>query len=302
MPKCAFVTDHQSIDVDFDMPLITDAANTIELDAAVVEWDDTNIVWSNFDLVILRSPWNYTNKLEEFLRWGERVTSATKLINPLDVVKWNLSKDYLIALQDAGVPTVPTYITNPDIGTDDNFSAFFKLFSSSSDFVMKPLVGAYSRDVKRFNWGDLRSAFMHLDYLHRKNSPVLMQPYMNSVDSYGETNLIFIDGIYSHSIRKGALLLEDGTVNPPDFQYRSSRNASPDEINLASQALQYVSNKFNLSEPLLYGRVDIIHDENGAPMILELEVSEPSLSMPIYKQSAVSLCEAIKRRFNTMNV
>lgn len=112
-------------------------------------------------------------------------------------------------------------------------------------------------------------------------SAVLLQPYMQSIDDNGETNLIYFDGIYSHAIRKEALLLKDGTVNVPTFNFRAAREADFAERQVAEAALAAVMLHLQLDRPLLYARVDLVRNVLGTPEVLELEIAEPSLSLPL---------------------
>jgi O-ureido-D-serine cyclo-ligase len=102
MPKIALVTARAARDLDDDLPPLQSALQQAGTDLAVVDWDDANADWSQYDLALLRSTWDYTERVEEFLDWTQRVSAQTRLLNPLGVVRWNTDKHYLHDLARAG--------------------------------------------------------------------------------------------------------------------------------------------------------------------------------------------------------
>jgi hypothetical protein len=183
------------LDPDDQLLLAPLAQRGIEVTAAV--WDDPAVSWSAFDLVVVRSPWDYIGRREAFVAWAERVP---RLANPADVVAWNTDKRYLAELDAAGVPVVPTSWVEP--GTD-------WVVPADGEWVIKPAVSAGSRDTGRYDVADAaqrRLAAAHVARLQSAGRLVMVQPYLPAVDSYGETALAFLGGEYSHSIRKGPML------------------------------------------------------------------------------------------------
>ena len=69
-------------------------------------WDDPQVDWAGFDAALLRSAWDYTERIGEFLEWVERTAAVTRLLNPPPVVRWNSDKHYLQDLAQLGVPIV----------------------------------------------------------------------------------------------------------------------------------------------------------------------------------------------------
>src|SRR5660398_43829 len=132
-PRIALVTSRDLPTLDVDDELL--AAHLPG--AEILAWEDESVTWSDFDLVILRSTWNYTEHLEEFLAWAERVASQTRLVNPLSVIRWNTDKRYLAALEQAGIPVVPTTYVAPGEEAPEHVLA--------GHIVVKPTVGAGSR-------------------------------------------------------------------------------------------------------------------------------------------------------------
>ncbi|MFH7597072.1 hypothetical protein WDV06_18505 [Streptomyces racemochromogenes] len=292
----ALATDTTSLPIDHDMPLLLEACRAAGVRAEICSWEDPDIDWGSFDAVLLRSPWSYVEQLPRFLRWCEHVTAVTHLLNPLPVVRWNLDKSYLGDLDAAGVPVVPSSFVAPGAEPADALRAFLERHPASAEFVVKPTVGAYSRDVQRYSRAQEPEAVRHIAKLLRQGCDALIQPYLDAVDRDGETDLIYFDGAYSHAIRKRALLLPDGTVDVPTQDARTARDAAQDERAVASAALRAVVARLELERPLLYGRVDLIRDGDGRPVLLELEVCEPSLSMPFAEGSATRFARALAAR------
>lgn len=296
MKTLALVTCAPSLPIDYDMPLLLEAFQEIGLRTEVCDWEDPAIDWSNFDAVLLRSPWNYVEQLPEFLRWCERVAALTHLFNPVSVARWGLNKRYLADLAAHGVPIVPTKFVEPG---EDPLLALRELLAAhpqAKEIVIKPTIGAYSKDVQRYARLLETEAVEYAAQLLRKGHHVILQPYLESIDHYGETDLTYFDGVYSHAIRKSALLMPDGTVNVPTLDFRKARTADEAERTVASAALEAAASHLGLERPLLYGRVDLIRGNDGHPVVLELDICEPSLNLPFGEGSAMRLAQAVAQR------
>ena len=109
----ALVSARAAQGLDEDMPPLLGALRAAGADVHVVDWDDDSVDWARFDLALLRSTWDASIRLAEFLAWGERVAKLTTLLNPLAVIRWNTDKRYMRDLARAGVPIVPTQFVEP---------------------------------------------------------------------------------------------------------------------------------------------------------------------------------------------
>ena len=273
MPTVALVTARAARGLDVDMPPLETALKRIEVDYHVVDWDDDSVDWSKFDLALLRSSWDYATRLQEFLAWADRTATATKLINPPDIIRWNTDKHYLAVLADAGVPIIPSEFVEPGANATKALATFLTNYDPQ-EFVVKPAVGAGSRDVFRYGSSEAYVAAAHAEKLLSENRSVVFQPYLDRVDAEGETALIFFDGEFSHAIRKGALLQR----NQADVQglfkaeHITPRQAAKDELRVGEQVLAAMP-----FDTPLYARVDLIRDSEGKPCVLELELTEPSV-------------------------
>lgn len=293
MKTLALATDAISLPNDFDMSLLLAACQSLGLAAEVCAWDDPAINWSRYDHVVLRSTWDYTERLPEFLAWCERISAVSHLVNPLPVMRWALDKHYLADLAANGVSVVPSRFIEPTTLPLPALQEFLASHPQVVEIVVKPTVGAYSKDVKRYARAQESQAIEHIAHLLGKGCSVILQPYLASIDRDGETNLIYFDGIYSHAIRKGALLMQDGTVNVPTFDFRSARVADEEERAVALAAIDATRIHLGLTQSLTYARIDLIRDDDGKPQVLELEICEPSLSLPLAEGSAIRFAQVL---------
>lgn len=276
--------------VDEDHAPLAAALEELGMMVEAPSWDDPQVEWRRYDLVLPRSTWNYTNDYPRFLRWLDQVTRDSWLLNDAATVRWSTNKRYLLDLAAAGLPTVATTVSAPG----EFWSA-----PQASEYVVKPAVGAGSRGARRFLARDEAAARAHAAALHAAGREVVTQPYLTDVDSYGETAMVCFEGRFSHAVRKGPLLALGHNSDPDLFlaEQMSVREASAAERALADRVLQWLAPR----RPL-YARVDLIRDGSGAPCILELELAEPSLFFALAPGSAARLASAIESRLTQRRV
>lgn len=256
--------------------------------ATIAVWDDPAVDWDAFDLAVLRSPWDYSARRDEFVAWASTVP---RLVNPATVVAWNTDKRYLRELFRAGVPIVPTQWVTPG-GRRWEPSLDLAQLTRSTEIVVKPAVSASARDTGRY---DLSSgphrdlAKEHVDRLIAAGRVVMVQPYLPEIDRYGETSLIFVGGAFSHAVRKGAVLAgpEGGHAGEPVMP----RTPTTVELELAARTLDAAA-QLGQTE-LLYARVDVVPGPDLTPLLLELEVTEPSLYLDQARDAADRLADHI---------
>ena len=275
-PLVALVTARGARGLDEDMPLLEAALDAAGARSQIVDWDDGEVDWGAFGLALLRSTWDYTDRLREFLIWVDAAARRTALLNPPSVVRWNTDKHYLGELARADVPVVPSTFVEPGESADRALRDFLALHDDSKEFVVKPSVGAGSRDTQRHLRGQVEPAVAQAQRLLDSERSVLLQPYLDSVDRDGETALIYFAGQFSHAIRKGPLL-PPGLAGSPAVGLFAPEKIAPrtpgvDELRVAERVLAALP----FAAPL-YARIDLIRDAAGAPTLLELELTEPSL-------------------------
>ncbi len=280
--RIALATAIAAFGLDEDLLPLLDALRERGHRAEPIAWDDPTVSWSRFDLVLLRSTWNYTERPAEFLEWCERVAATTCLLNPPALVRWNTDKHYLADLAATGVPVIPSHFLAPG---DDPAS-----FPAHAEFVVKPCIGAGSRDTQRYTAPNRAAAIAHATRLLDAGRHVLVQPYLEAVDTAGETALLFFAGRFSHAIRKGPLLQRDGSATAALFapEAITPREPSSAEIEVAHRALAAIPG----GAPL-YARVDLLPSADG-PQLLELELTEPSLFFDHAPGSAERFVAAIE--------
>ena len=287
--KIALVTAERARALDDDLPPLESALRGRSAVVSIPDWDDPTIEWNGFDIVLLRSPWDYTTRLTEFLSWAERVSTQTTLLNPFPVIQWNTDKHYLADLADAGVATVPSTFVEPGESPQAAISDFLRRHTDA-EFVVKPAVGAGSRDAQRYEREEYRTAIAHIQRLLDAHRSVLLQPYLGTVDEVGETALIYFAGQFSHAIRKGALLRrgEEPTAAVFAPEKITHRIPSTEELHLGRQILAAMP-----FGTLPYARIDLLRDTHGAPCVLELELTEPSLFLAYREQAAERFAEVV---------
>ena len=280
--------------MDEDLPLLLSTLAESSIVAEVVDWDARDIDWSTFDAVVLRSTWDYAERAAEFLAWVDAVSARTQFLNPANIVRWNIDKHYLDALANAGIATVPSRYVEPLDKVETALRDFLDEFDDAQDFVVKPCIGAGSRDARRHARDDVAAAINQMNGLLDQCRSVLLQPYLDRVDSAGETALIYCEGVYSHAIRKGPLLTRGADSTDRLFAPEQIEARQPDaqERALADRIVAAIPDP----APLLYSRVDLIRGTTGDPLLLELELVEPSLFFAHGSGSAQRYAAALARR------
>ncbi|MBJ7457391.1 MAG: hypothetical protein JHC74_15165 [Thermoleophilia bacterium] len=285
----ALVTAAEARPLDDDLPPLVEALARRDIAHAVIDWDDPGADWAAHDLVVVRSPWDYTRRHAEFLEWSERVARATALANPPHLLRWSADKHYLRDLGAAGVPVVPTAFAGPGEAMD---------WPGDGEIVVKPTISAGSLDTGRHLPGARAEAEAHVARLHADGRVAMAQPYLSRVEGErGETALVFIDGAFSHAARKGPMLVPGLSVVGGLFVEEDIRPSTPTpgEMEVAEAALAAIPGG---SAPL-YARVDLVPDDAGRPVVLELELVEPSLFLVHGAGAADRLVDAIAARITT---
>jgi hypothetical protein len=302
LPHIALVSAETALPLDEDMPPLVAALRALGAEVATPSWDDPAIDWSQFDLALLRSTWDYVERIDEFLAWARLCGTRTRLANPAEVVAWNTDKHYLVDLHGAGVRVVPTRFVEPGSDVGIELDRFLQGGAGSvtagrpgepfEQFVVKPSIGAGSRDAARYRRDDHDRALGHLARLvTREGRSAMLQPYLASVDTIGETALMYFAGRPSHAIRKGPLLrldagLVEGLFAPEEI---TAREPTADEQALAAAA--HAAMPFAVRP--LYARIDMIRAGDGEAVVLELELTEPSVFLAHATGAAERLARAV---------
>lgn len=284
--RVALVTCVDFADLEADDRLLLAPLAARGVHAEPVAWD-ADVDWSRYELAILRSPWDYVPRRDEFVAWA---VGVPRLLNPADIVAWNTDKRYLAELADAGVPVVPTTWVTPG----ETWSP-----PADGEYVVKPAVSAGSKDTGRYDLADeehRRLAAAHVARLQAAGRLVMVQPYLAAVDTVGETALIYFAGpaglAYSHAIRKGPMLTGPDTCVAGLYKEEKieARTPTAAERAAAERVLAAVPGG---SGGLLYARVDLIPGPDGTPLLVELELTEPSLFLGYSAGAAERFADAV---------
>ncbi|HWR84549.1 MAG TPA: hypothetical protein VN200_01000 [Rhodoglobus sp.] len=282
--RVALVTCAELPDLDDDDRLLRAELEARGVEVAPAVWDDPAVEWDGFDLAVLRSPWDYASRRDEFVAWARAVP---RLLNGAEVVAWNTHKGYLRDLAAAGVPVVET----------DWYEPGERFTPRDGAYVVKPAVSAGSKDTGLYRPGDEALAAGLAARILASGRTVMVQPYLESVATAGETALLFFgDGrgspAFSHAARKGPMLTGPDRGGDELFvaEVITARQPGADELAVAEAALAAAP------DGLLYARVDLIRGDDGSPVIVELELTEPSCFLSTSEGAAGRFADAISAR------
>ncbi len=275
MPRCAFLStdDLEGFFVYDELAIEPLRARDIEVDT--VPWR-SHANWAAYDLVIVRSTWDYQKAPREFLATLEEIDATTHLENPLSVMRWNIDKRYLYALEDLGVRIVPT-----EFFERFDAAAIQRAHPGAEKLVVKPAVGANADDI--FVVGRSELAETAARFGRRRH---LVQPYVDAIETEGEQSLFFFGGAFSHAIEKHPAA-GDFRVQEEHGGRFALVTPTDEQIDAAAGALHA------LGTPLLYARVDLITYE-GAPALMELELIEPSLYFDVDPGATERFADAVE--------
>jgi hypothetical protein len=269
-----------------------------------VPWRREGTAWGDYDVVVIRTTWDYQNHADEFLRTLDSIAAATRLENDVHTVRWNLRKRYLRELAARGARVVPTiWLDSPG---EDELRAALATFDTA-EIVVKPEVGANADDAVRLRADADPAAFAAAVRVFRDRA-CLAQPFIPAILSEGEFSLIFFDGRYSHAILK--------TPKPADFRVQEEhggiiRSAEPEPALLAEAHAVLDAARAAIGSAAigsaadaaggqrrapLYARADLVRMPDDGFALMELELIEPSLYLSYDAGAADRFAAAIDER------
>ncbi|MBR1225113.1 hypothetical protein JQ600_09310 [Bradyrhizobium sp. AUGA SZCCT0176] len=250
----------------------------------IVVWNDPSVDWHIFDMVVIRSTWDYHHSIEEFFLWIERVSRQTTIVNCPQTIKFLVDKRYLLHFLSLGVPVVPT-----SIGAAGEILDFGRVCNERgwSDVIVKPAVSLGSFKVRRFAYpADRNAGQAHIDALDAYGGAVI-QPFVEDLVTKGERSLIYIEGRYSHAVLRGPMT--PGSETP----LAQLHEASETEKSVAGQVLGA------LPAATIFARVDLAATPQG-PLLTECEAVEPRLFFGLRPKCAEHLTDALFRRLSNV--
>jgi glutathione synthase/RimK-type ligase-like ATP-grasp enzyme len=244
-------------------------------------WQGNFELFRKADLIILRSNWDYHYDVAGFTTWLDQLTtSALPVYNPLALVRWNLQKRYLLDLQAQGIRIPASAVLQA--GGDPR--ATYQQYGWPSA-VIKPLVGASGHLVERVAFDDL-DEWKLKTRSQRPDEAWLLQEFIPAIQTQGELSLVFVDGVFSHAVRK---LPQAGEFRI-NSQYQGVITLCEPAPTIVDQAQKVLA---GLSVMPLYARVDGVVDNGHNFCLIELELNEPGLYFDLVPEKAMFLAEAI---------
>jgi glutathione synthase/RimK-type ligase-like ATP-grasp enzyme len=302
MPKCTFVTYAGLPDLDPDDRLTLDIIKSRGYECQVAIWDSPDVDWVRAGVVVLRSTWDYNIKYDKFMEWVDQTAKVAYLFNRPEYIRWNSHKGYLRDLAAAGINIVPTNWLDRNSAVDVKTELRnFLDRETSGKLIVKPAIGLATSGVMLVSDDNFAEAVEHVENLN-KEFDVMVQPFIASVKDLGEKALVFVNGRYCHAAQKAAFQILAAAGHAGE----RPTEATVAELDLAETTMSAVSelvrkhaNGGKLSDddmflpPPLYARVDIVRGDKGEPMVIELELVEPSLFMGFYPLDAELFADAI---------
>jgi len=267
-----------------DAPLV-EAFHAIGIDSVRLAWDDEDADWSSCDGILIRTTWDWHLDPERFLAWLNVRAKANRIWNPVELVAWCLDKRSLIGLELRGVPSVPTV----SIGSLNSLRGFS---SPWTEWVIKPAFGATAYRTSVIRTSDDLDAWVRQN--REFTGPLVAQQFQSSVLDRGELSLMYIDGEFSHAVRKSA--------KPGDFRVQAEfgggaelATASSVDFEIADRCLH------SLARATVFARIDLVYDEVGQPMVIECELAEPELFFGQCPEAAAKLAKTVARALSRPN-
>ena len=280
MRRIALIANRGTPDLGEDGPWLTASFEAVGIETEVLSWG-SGPDWAGFDGAVIRTTWDYVFDRPAFLEWAADVATRTRLANSLEVLRWNTDKRYLRDLEAAGVPIVPTlWVEAGEPIPQPEWEAF----------VVKPSISAGARLSARYRHG--QDPEEHIRRIHATGAAAMLQPYLPSIDTVGETGTYVFGGAVSHAINKGpALQPATPAVDDMSNALLQPVKAAAVEPHLADFALRALE----AAPPLLYARVDTAPGADGEPLLLELEATEPFLFLNHVPPAADRFAAAVAR-------
>ncbi|TPE45012.1 hypothetical protein FJM65_06205 [Pontibacter mangrovi] len=231
-------------------------------------WDDPAVNWAAYDVVVLKSPWDYFDKIDQFYTWLNRLEELqVRVLNPIQTVRWNSDKRYLVELQEKGEKVVPTVWLEQGSALDVS-DAFGQL--QSEKIIVKPAVSGGAKNTFALTRPEAEAQADHINTLLQQES-FLAQPFIPEVQTKGEWSILFFNGQYSHTVLKAA--------KAGDFRVQHFFGGTVHTPEPPAQLLEAAHNLVDkYAQDCLYARVDGV-EQNGELVLMELELIEPFLFM-----------------------
>ncbi|GGE50336.1 glutathione synthetase-like protein [Pedobacter psychrotolerans] len=256
--------DSQTVETEDERLLVFLQAKGLNIELVI--WNDPLINWENYQLAILKSPWDYFDLIDDFHTWLDQLEKkGVKLLNPIDIVRWNTDKQYLKEIENAGLPITPCVFVNKEVKI--NLEDFFGILNTDR-LIVKPCVSGGAKNTFSVTVDNVKEINKELHHLIQKEN-FIIQPFLKEIIENGEWSFIFFNGVYSHSLIKKAKA-GDFRVQPAHGGSVHPQNPNQEMIDTASKYVKL------FAKNCLYARVDgtFVNDKF---LLMELELIEPFL-------------------------
>lgn len=262
--------------------ILTAALENLGLTVTRTNWDNPDFNWSETGYVIFRTPWDYFSRYSEFAPWLERTAALTKIINPVDIINWNIDKHYMLELQDAGINIPATIFIEPG---DKRTLAEITKELNWDEFILKPAISGGAWHTYRISRKDLAKHESIFKELIKERS-MLVQEYQKSISEKGEVSYMVFGGRFTHAILKKG--------KGADFRVQESFGGTIHDYSPSPEEINFAQTVVNKSRPgIVYARVDVMRDNNNELTLGELEVFEPALWLRKYQPAADLFAEIV---------
>jgi glutathione synthase/RimK-type ligase-like ATP-grasp enzyme len=273
--KCALLTCQNLSGYVVDDSILVEPLLAKNIKPDFVAWDNPHVDWGLYDLAVVRSTWDYTEKLPAFLAALKNISLNTKLYNSLPLIEWNYNKKYLFDLQKRGAAVLPTALVTPN----EVFSPkkYMKLWDSN-EIILKPVVSANARNTYRISNLDFESPARLQDYI--------VQPFVKKIVTEGEYSLHYFNHQFSHAIQK--------VPKSGDFRVQEEHGGEIIAVEPTANMLKAADKVLTLlPEKTLYARVDIVSGFAAPYELMELEIIEPAMYLRTNTNAADNFANAI---------
>ncbi len=287
LKNCAILTIEDLSDFECYDEFLIEPMKELNWSLTFIPWDKDNINWNDYRIVIIRSTWDYQKRLKDFLLVLRKIeNSSAVLINPLNIVEWNIDKKYLYDLKRSGIEIVPS-IFQEYFNPESIFDAFNKF--QCKQLIVKPTVGANADNIFLFN---LETYYSHeRDLINTYSSRALIiQPFIDSICSQGEYSLIYFGGIHSHTILK--------KPKTGDFRSQEEHGGIISLVQNTPTDIKQAADKVvtRIKKGFFYARIDLLYHKK-IPVLIEIELIEPSLYFNLDPLSSKRFAIEFDKRF-----
>ncbi|GGF00945.1 ATP-grasp domain-containing protein [Hymenobacter cavernae] len=260
------VIDYSAAGVENEDVLLANYLGQCGHHVTMERWTEPGIDWTRYDVVLLKSPWDYFDRINEFYQWLDQLENlGVRVLNPIKTVRWNADKRYLDDLAMAGVRVIPTR----RLTRGATFEPATLLESLATDqLIVKPAVSGGAKNTFSLNRTEAQAHAERLTSL-LATEDFLAQPFLPQIQTEGEWSFIYLGGQFSHCVLK--------TPKSGDFRVQHylgggiEPREAPAHLRPAADAIVA-----RFATDCLYARVDGVAVE-GELLLMELELIEPFL-------------------------